>query len=554
MAFNQQIYSQARPDLQANWQAAQSPTADPNDPNVQFIRQFPSIDAYMQNDFQNNPQAEQQQAAQAQKMGPVGATQAAIGNIRGTPVESGGAGGGGLGFTDLVNNNTPDVVTAPTPTKPALPAATATQVVDADGNVTGTTGGNNYRQDQAGGQTGAFSTSGSTSNKSGGVTINELASLATSLQNQSQKTGQNSAGSQTTSGVQTSQGQQTGQQVSAGQTSSKVDDSLGFGGLIKGQAGQVQASDAARSGFLQDTMLTGGTGFNSQVDQAVRQSLSGPGRTGTGESAAARAAGYASADVARNNMGQRLQAAQQLSGPTGLATLSGAATPYLGSTQTTVNATGTQNATTGQTQNSQNTNNASQSTGFSDLVGSTTNTMEQAGKQAQSGWQDTQDKTSGTAAGASTQSAAGQIPQSNTVQQSSGGGCIVCTAGIHHGLWRNKRVLRRVVTHKLQKDWHGFRSAALGYFLLFTPFARACLSNRRLTRIAMPVARAVVYEELRVSGRSVPFKLIPWLVHWTWHGVCSVAGDVLRVPEGVQDQKVREVAQKHSVWFNIGGL
>lgn len=552
MAFNAQLYGQARQDLANNWQAAQSPTADPNDPVVAFIRQFPSYEAYLQNDFSNNPQGEQQQQAVAQKLGPVGTTENAIGNIRATTVQTTPPGGTAGGFSNLVQQNTPDIVTA-APVKATVEQKPGGTYIDENGNEVSVAGGN-YRQNQAGAQTGAFSTAGTTQQTSGGLSMSELASLATNLQKQQQTSGQTAAGTTTTQGVQGTTGRNVGQQVTAGQTSTSVDDTLGFGKLLQGQAGQVQASDAERSGFLRDTMNTGGTAFGSQVDQAVRQSLSGPGRTGTGESAAARASGYAAAEVARNNMGQRLQAAQLLSGPTGLSTLAQGATPYLGSTQRTVGATGTENLSSGQTTNAQNTATSNTSTGFSNLVGESTNTMQQAGKQAQSGFQNTQDKTSGTAAGASSQAAAGQIPQSNTVQTSSGGGCIVCTAGIHHGLWRNKRVLRRVVAHKLQKDWHGFRSAALGYFLLFTPFARWCLRSRRLSAASMPIARAVVYEELRVSGRELPFKLLPWLVHWTWHGVCSVAGDALRVPAGVQDRKVREVAQKHGVWFNLGGF
>jgi hypothetical protein len=79
MAFAPQLYSRARPDLENNWQNAQSPTADPNDPVVQYIRSFPSFDQYLAADFQSNPNAEAQQAQVASQ--PTNAPTAAATNV-----------------------------------------------------------------------------------------------------------------------------------------------------------------------------------------------------------------------------------------------------------------------------------------------------------------------------------------------------------------------------------------------------------------------------------------------------------------------------------------
>lgn len=564
MAFNPTFYAQARPDLKNNWDAANAPGADMNDPVVQYIKQFPSYEAYLQSDFQGNPNAEAQQAAVSSTPtnAPTNAAQQ-IATLQNTPVQTSAG-----SFDDLVLRNQPAKIEQPKITVPSASAGVNT-TTNPDGSVTTTPAGN-YSQNQTGVQAGNFSTTGNTQQKTGGVTINDLTSLATAVNNQNQKTGGTTQGTQNTTGVQNTTGTQTqstgqsGVTATSGSTTSRPVDTLGFGELLKGQAGQVGANDVGRSAFLNDVMTTGGTQLGSQVDQAVRNAVSGPRLTGGGDSAQARAAGYAGAEIGRNNLDQRLAASNQLAGPTGLATLSTAANPFIGKQESTTGLQASTGGTTGTTTNTGSTTNAGttnqsgSTTGFSDLMGSSTNTNQQAGKTSTSGFQNTQDNTTGNAASTTGASAAGQIPQGQQVS-TGGGGCIVCTVGIERGLWKNKRILRRVVKYKVQTAHARFRHAARGYFFLFTPFAKALLSSRWswLAYFVMPVAKAIVYEELRVSERRLPFKLRPWFYHWTWHTVCDIVGrsvQKLPIPDHVADPTLTEIGERHGVFFKVGGV
>lgn len=411
--------------------------------------------------------------------------------------------------------------------------------------------GQNYAQGQTGNQTGTFNTSGNTTTNQGVTSGSNTSTNQSGTQTGTQNTTNTGTNTQnTTTGQQgTTTGTTAGNVDTTGTATTRPIDTLGFGGLLQGAAAGTQASDAARTGFLQDVMNTGGTQFGSQVDQAVRQAVSGPGLTGSGDSARARAAGYAGAQVARNNLDQRLGAAGQLAGPTGLTTLSGAANPYIGQSTAT---TGTQasTGTTGGTSNvtgTQNTSGTNTNTGTTNTSGATTNT----GNTATSGWQNllsnVLENQSGTAAGTSASSAAGQIPSSNQVS-TGGGGCVLCTAGVHHGIFRNLRLLRRVISYKLSS--RRFSAASRGYFFLFTPVARRMLTSRRLAVSLLPLARAVVYEEARVAGVKLPFHLWPWVVHWSGHLLCKTVGN-LPVPAHVRSHEIEAVARKHNIWFPL---
>lgn len=408
--------------------------------------------------------------------------------------------------------------------------------------------GGNYAQQQNSSQGGQFNTTGQT-----GV-------------NQQQQTGQNTtqnqsgtqSGTQATNQTGTSQQQQTGQatgttantgtttSTTAGTTTNKPIDTLGFGSLLQ-QAGQnVGAQDKQRSAFLQDVIANGGSAFNSQVDQAVRKATSGPGLTGAGGSATSRAGGYAAAEVARNNMGQRLQASEQLAGPTGLTTLSGAANPYIGQEQTTNNTTtGVSNERGTNTQNSTGTTfGTTGSTG----VTNTNQANNSTGNIAMTGFQNligqTNEQNSGSTSAQGSQAAAGLIPQG---QQVGGGGCVLCTAATELKLARHHRVLRKVIGFKLRD--RRFDYAARGYFYLFTPLARWFLHHPRLAAVLWPMAKAVVYEELRVAGRRLPRRYWAWGVHWVGHGICALVGR-LNVPKGVQCAIIQRIAQREKIWFS----
>lgn len=370
-----------------------------------------------------------------------------------------------------------------------------TVVPSAPTNVTATVPsipGGNYQQVQNANQGGQFTTVGSN--------VNQEAQTS----GQTQQTAQTQQTTGTTTGTATS----------------TPTDTLGFGALLQGQAGQVGASDTARNAFLNDVMTTGGSQFNSQLDAGIRNALSGPQLTGAGDSARARMGGYAAASVGRENLGQRLGAAQQLSGPTGLATLSSAANPYIGQTQTN----------TGTTSGASTLQGLANTTGFSNLVS--------AG----------QEQTAGSANAQSSQAGAGQIPEGQPVKT---GGCVLCTAGIELGLGKHHRVLRRVIAHKLHKDWPRFRNAARGYFALFTPLAVWLLRHPKVATVLWPLAKGVVYEELRVSGRALPRRNSAWCVHWAGHALCAVVGKVFPVKGYVDDPTITEIARRNGILFNV---
>lgn len=483
-----------------------------------------------------------------------------------TPPTLGGAGGVGGGtagvggkptYTQLLARYQAEHPGQPAPTGDAFNAWAAdngiTEWTDDGGqgpNVysQGTNPDNNYSQNQNAQQTGQFSTVGQTNTAQNQVTGQNTSNNQQTNQNTTgTTTGQTNQTQQTNTGF-TEGVNQTGS--TQGQTTTGVTDTLGFGKLLQGQAGQAKAADATRQGFLTDLVQTGGSAFGGQVDQAVRNSLTGPQMTGAGDSARARASGYAAAQIARQNTDQRLNAAGQLAGPTATQTLVSAGNPYLGQTQSTSTKTSNTGTTTGtgfqnlvnnvasnqQTNQNQNTNTSGSTaaTGFNNLTGS------QSESQA------------GSAAGQSAQSASGQIPQAQTVN-TGGGGCIICTVGIEHGLWTHKRVLRKVVRHKLQNRWPRFRNAARGYFLAFTPLAVVALANRKIARLFHPIARAVVYEELRIAGVRLRFRPVPWALHWTWHAVCSGLGRLPWAKDMVTDPRILRIAEKHKVLFQVGG-
>lgn len=230
-------------------------------------------------------------------------------------------------------------------------------------------------------------------------TSNQISSGTTTQQGKTQGTTSGTSNQATTGTVAGTSAQQ-------GTSTTGVVDTLGFGGLLQGAGSTALTNDAARNAFLHDVMATGGNQFKSQVDQAVRQSLSGPGMSGVGESAQGRAAGYAAEQVARQNLNQRLNAAEQLAGPTALSTLVGAGNPYLGSTNTS-NVTGQ----TGQTsqQNVLGTN-TGVSTTLNDSVGQNNQTT--TGQTTELGNTSQNQNVSGTSGG--TTSGTGKTAQQNT--------------------------------------------------------------------------------------------------------------------------------------------
>lgn len=347
--------------------------------------------------------------------------------------------------------------------------------------------GGNYGTNQVGGQTGGYTSQGNTNQT-------QMGNQSTNT-NQNQNTTQNSTGTQVNNGVTTTAGGTTNK--------STVDTPFDLSALVNQQLGTSGTTDTNRNNFLTDFMQNGGTGFNSQVDQAVRQA--GSGSIGAGESGQARTAGYAAANVARNNAGDRLAAASQLAGPTATGQTISTFSPLFGKTDTGTNnsvagTTGTTNST-GQTTGNSNTTGSSNTLDLQKLVGSETG--------------------SGTATGQSSQQAGGLVPQGQPVQS---GGCVVCTAYVAKGMMKPGAV-RRACVYK-RNNWSRYGTSLSGY-LFYGPFiARAVLYSDEFAQNLRPLARAVLYHEVHLSAPTrVHWKLLPSIAHTVF--------DILSYPVGL---------------------
>ena len=355
-------------------------------------------------------------------------------------------------------------------------------------------GAQGFSQNQVGGQTGDFTSVGATNQTQNGT--------------QSQTGTESSTGSQSQTGTQT-------------QTTS-VNDPLDLTSLLRTQLPGTADRDTANQEWLSNFRDTGGTGFNSQVDEAVRLSLTGPQTTGSGESARARMAGSAGANVARNNAGQRLQAADQLSRPTGLASTVGAVAPLLGSSTTGSSAANTTTAS----DLAKNLNTVD----FQKLVGN--------------------EASAGTAGGQSVSQGSGVAPAG---QQVKSGGCVVCTAYVSRGEMKPGAV-RRACEFK-QRMWHRYGTSLDGYLLYGPVLARMILSSDLFAVLFRPVARAVLYEEVRLSAPTRLRK--KWNAYIT-HGVFDLLSwpvglfsKLVGLNTGVRDEKIKDLLKKQNLNFSI---
>lgn len=356
-------------------------------------------------------------------------------------------------------------------------------------------GGGNTFQVQGGSQQGTFGTQGQ--------------EAATTQQQQSQSGSMTGTQQQKTTGTQSQTGTTTGATTGLTSTAGSrgVTDTLGFGSLLQGGAGAAQAADSSRSGFLSDLVDTGGSGFNSQVDQAVRSSLSGPGMQGVGDSAKGRAAAYATEQVANNNLNQRLGASSQLAGPTATQTLASAGNPYLGSTEAGTQASvgtnaGTQSAT-GTTASDTTGSTAQQTNSLGSLLGSTLTDSAQQG----------------TSAADSRQIAAGNQPEQ---QNSGGGGSVVCTSLVALGMLEPWLV--EVEEQYIHQHWSVYRRAARGYYLFGPALAKLVRKSKIVAYLCLPVAKAC---SLEVNRRAGSIGRNPWynkVVYHVFLNFCNLLG------------------------------
>lgn len=496
---------------------------------------------------------------------------------------TGGGGGGGLNLNDLVLPGLPPVDTKggnygtsqvggqtgaynSTGTTNQTQTGQQTQNTSQNTNTSGnqlTTGWDANEQNSR--ERNNTTTSGTTTNigSTTGQSTNEQLTSDFNTQNQAgtsqgSTTGQTATSQQGTSsqtggqtGVESSTGNQAYQ--TQGTTRSAVETPFDLAGLVNSQLGQAGQRDASTSSYLTDFMNTGGTGFNSQVDQAVRRSMTGAGMSGAGDSARARAAGYAGAEVARNNAGQRLAAAAQLAGPNATQQALGAISPLLARTSTQAGG-GTQSTSgqnvssgtnyssgsttnTGQQSSSGTSNQSTNNTSIGSSQGSnlqqgtqssTSNNTQQTlqnmlsditagmsslrnqsqnvastGQQSSTGASSTMDlqslvgneTNSGTASGQSAQQAGGLVPEGQPVKT---GGCIVTTAYVARG-WMKPGAIRRACAFK-KREWARYGTSLDGYLLYGPLLARAVLRSTLFARAFHPIARAILYEEVRLSA------------------------------------------------------
>lgn len=503
MAFDAKTYAGLRPDLTSNWNNAQN--GDPNDPVVAWIRQFPTFEAYLENDYNSNPQPPavkaqvESTATQAPSLNTGALTQP-------TPQ---------IDFTALTNASQQGGSTAADLVKAQVPNVSAPNANPSQ----------QYAQNATGAQQGGYASQGTTSQSALGGSSQQTSQLGG--QNVVQNTTGTTAGSTATTGTQATTGTNTQQQagVSTGSTTgtqqqsgyqgqvqqgtTQVTTPFDIASLISKQLPQTAQADAARTAFLTDFMQTGGTALNSQVDQAVRQSLSGPQQAGTGESAQARAAGYAAAQIGRQNADQRLSAAGQLAGGSGLGSLTQQTAPLFGTSTSNI-AGSTFGNTTGTTQNTANTSNMSTvgtNSALTNTAQNTTNQQSTAGTNTTAGtnWNNSAtnglnfqnlvgtEAQGGTAFGNSASSGFGTAPQG---QQVNSGGCFVCTAYASMG-WVRHSDIRRAVAWKLSQP--RYRTSLMGYLLYGPALARLVLSSGWFAHAFFPIARAVLRYELSLA-------------------------------------------------------
>lgn len=449
----------------------------------------------------------------------------------------------------------------PAPTTPAPYLGDVSALVASVGGPAGQlmgAGGNNS-QVQAGNQTGTLATNTGQASNTNQQTANVGTSNQTTNNTQSSTGTQGTTGTNTTQGLTATQGSDvelgntTQRQIGVTEGSRSVVDNLGLGGLISGMTGQTGRNDAARSGFLTDVMQNGGTQFESQVDQAVRRSLTGPQTTGAGDSARARMGGYAAAEVARNDMGARLNAAQQLGGPTASGTLVQQAQPLLGERTTgsseslgnTLSQLAKNSTQIGQSlqagTNASNTTSANNTTGTSTQAGSNTNVgsniTDMVGGQS----------TASAASGASQSAAAGQAP----TQQSGGGGCYVTSALASQG-YCDAEDVRAAVRYKLYQRRSRFMP--IGYSVYGPFLAKQVLKKNLVGRLLRPIAIRVLNEELRLAGRSIEFDLGAWALHILFHYGSAALGAVVACFGAkckTRDHEIAAFLKQNNLYFEV---
>lgn len=512
---------------------------------------------------------------------------------------------GGYNSTGATNQ-TVDKTSSGTSTETGRQSGTTRGQQDTMGTTVGqtNTSGTNFGNTQG---TSNIVNTGTTGNVSTGTNASQTTGSNTGT-NVSNTYGQ-TAGTNTSNTTGTTLGTTTGTTAQKGVTTGErtVTAPGDFTQLVAGQLPGIAATDAERAGFLTDFMKTGGTGLNSQVDQAVRQSLTGPQTTGAGDSARARMGGYAAAEMGRRNADQRLAAAGQLAGPTGLGTATGAFAPLFGAKTTGteavagtntgvsqgVNTSGTTGMTTGtQTGGGVNTSTGTNTsgttgttsgtnlgtsagtqtgvTGSSTLGGMTSNTGTAGattGSATNTG-SSTMDSSlsklmssvdfqklvgnetgSGSATGSSASAAAGNIPEGKSV---SSGGCVVCTAYVVRDEMKPGAVRRAV---RWKTSLRKYDLAVKGYMVYGPPIARLVIKSDVFARLFRPIARSILYHEIYLSAPTrLRKRVVPQITHLVFD-LCSrpvgLLSRWLKLDTGVRCPVVKKMMVEQKLSFPL---
>jgi hypothetical protein len=275
--------------------------------------------------------------------------------------------------------------------------------------------------------------------------------------------------------------------------------------------------------------------------------------TGAGDSARARAAGYAGAQVGRNNLDQRLGAAQQLGNAnSNVNSTLGATTPLMGQT---TSGTNTNSAATSNLLNSANTalnNSSTNSANTTDSSNTGTSSANTTGSSNQLNLQNlvSNEGQAGTATGSSVQQGFGITPAGQTQKS---GGCVVCTAYVARREMKPGAV--RTACRYKQANWARYGTSLSGYLLVGPLLAQAVLKSDRFARAFKPIARAILYHEVYLSAPTrLKWRALPALQHAIFDGVfypIGLAMRLLSVAPGVRCQRTKALLVSQNLSFYL---
>lgn len=376
--------------------------------------------------------------------------------------------------------------------------------------------GNNTNQVQSGSQQGGYSSQG------------QQTQVTDQTQHVAGTQVQDTTGTQ--KGTTSTAGTQTGTTSGTSTSTSGVNDTLGLGALIQNQTAGAGAADATRRAELTKIATQGGAGLQSQLDQGIRNARTGPRMVGAGASSNDRAAGYAAAQIGRTDLDARLGALQQLSGPTASGNLVTQGMPLLNKTESNAN-TGSSNL-------------ASVGTQIQDLVNTNKSFTGSTQDTTSAGHATDNTSQAGTATGSNLNIATGQTPQQ---QQSSGGGCFVASALASLKLI-GPRGIRKAVRYKLDR----YKYMPIGYALYGPWLAKQVLKHSWVRRLMLPVVRGILFQELRLAGKTTKVVPVAWTTHLIFHYGSAALGWVASqfgARFETKDIQLRSILQQHDLFF-----